>query len=65
MRSTGCEVYLHEGVPANPDTETVLAGVQAMREFQPDLVLAMGGGSPIDAAKVMTLFMRYRNLLLQ
>ena len=62
LRSSGCEVYLHEGVPANPDTETVLAGVQAMREFQPDLVLAMGGGSPIDAAKVMTLFYEYPEL---
>ena len=62
LRSTGCEVYLHEGVPANPDTEAVLAGVRAMREFQPDLVLAMGGGSPIDAAKVMTLFYEYPEL---
>ena len=62
LRSSGCEVCLYEGVPANPDTETVLAGVQAMREFQPDLVLAMGGGSPIDAAKVMTLFYEYPEL---
>lgn len=37
----------------NPDFSEILAGVEVMREFAPDLLLAIGGGSPMDVAKVM------------
>ena len=47
------EVKLFEGVEADPSVETVMRGAAVMREFQPDWIVAMGGGSPIDAAKTM------------
>jgi alcohol dehydrogenase class IV len=46
-------------IDANPDTEIVNEGVNQMKSFKPDIIIAVGGGSPIDAAKVMTLFYEY------
>jgi acetaldehyde dehydrogenase/alcohol dehydrogenase len=40
-------------VEPNPSIDTARAGAEAMRVFQPDLIIAVGGGSPIDAAKIM------------
>lgn len=40
-------------VEPDPSIETAQAGAEAMKTFQPDLIIAMGGGSPIDAAKIM------------
>lgn len=48
------EVFSH--VEPNPSTNTVYAGTKMMVDFQPDTVIALGGGSAIDAAKVMWLF---------
>ena len=53
LQEAGFEVKLFEGVEADPSVETVMRGAEAMREFQPDWIVAMGGGSPIDAAKAM------------
>ncbi|MCB2292607.1 iron-containing alcohol dehydrogenase [Clostridium algoriphilum] len=53
------EVKLIEGVEPDPSVETVMSGASTMREFQPDLIVAMGGGSPIDAAKAMWIFYEY------
>lgn len=50
------EVSVYSGVGANPTRGEVEKGLAAMREFAPDLVVAIGGGSPIDAAKAMVLF---------
>ena len=36
-----------------------MAGAEAMRKFEPDWIIAMGGGSPIDAAKAMWVFYEY------
>jgi len=58
----GKDFMLCSGIPANPSTSIVLNGVEKMREFKPDVVLAIGGGSVIDAAKVMTLFYEYPKL---
>ena len=33
-----------------------MKGAKVMQEFEPDLIIAMGGGSPIDAAKAMWVF---------
>ena len=38
---------------------TVMKGAEAMREFEPDWIIAIGGGSPIDAAKAMWVFYEY------
>ena len=53
------EVKLFEGVEPDPSVETVMKGAAAMQEFQPDWIVAMGGGSPIDAAKAMWAFYEY------
>ena len=49
-------VEVLDGIGANPTRDQVEQGLAAMRAFSPDLVVAMGGGSPIDAAKAMLLF---------
>ena len=43
-------------VESDPSFDTIKKGVQAMRNFNPDVIIAIGGGSPIDAAKGMWLF---------
>ncbi len=43
-------------VEPDPSVETVNRGVEAMNRFQPDVIIALGGGSPMDAAKGMWLF---------
>ncbi|HMM22242.1 MAG TPA: iron-containing alcohol dehydrogenase [Selenomonadales bacterium] len=52
-----CEVF--SGVRPNPDPQAVLAGLERMRRFKPDTVVAVGGGSAIDAAKVMALLFEH------
>ncbi|AGU77300.1 bifunctional acetaldehyde-CoA/alcohol dehydrogenase [Streptococcus intermedius] len=43
-------------VEPDPDISTVMKGTDLMRTFKPDTIIALGGGSPMDAAKVMWLF---------
>jgi acetaldehyde dehydrogenase/alcohol dehydrogenase len=43
-------------VEPDPSVETIMRGVRAMNAFQPDVIIALGGGSAIDAAKGMWLF---------
>jgi len=59
LKEAGLEVRLFEGVEPDPSVETVMKGAAAMREFEPDWIVAMGGGSPIDAAKAMWAFYEY------
>lgn len=59
---SGKDYMLFSGVPKNPDMDVVLSGLERMRIFKPDVILAIGGGSPIDAAKVMALFYEYPEL---
>ncbi|EFX92113.1 aldehyde dehydrogenase (NAD) family protein [Actinobacillus ureae ATCC 25976] len=49
-------IQLFTDVEPNPSLQTVQRGTELMRSFQPDTIIALGGGSPIDAAKVMWLF---------
>src|SRR6056297_3750925 len=56
------KIKIFSGIKKNPDTTIVDKGVIEMKDFEPDLVLGIGGGSPIDAAKVMTLFYDYESL---
>ena len=58
------EVQLFEGVEPDPSVETVMKGAAAMQEFQPDWIVAMGGGSPIDAAKAMWAFYEYPDVII-
>ena len=59
LRAAGMETYLFEGVEPDPSVETVMKGAAAMREFGPDWIVSIGGGSPIDAAKAMWVFYEY------
>ncbi|EEQ59453.1 NADPH-dependent butanol dehydrogenase [Clostridiales bacterium 1_7_47FAA] len=59
LKEAGMEVELFEGVEPDPSVETVMKGAKAMEVFQPDWIVAMGGGSPIDAAKAMWAFYEY------
>lgn len=53
LKEAGMQVELFEGIEPDPSVETVMKGAQAMLNFEPDWIIAMGGGSPIDAAKAM------------
>ena len=59
LKEAGMEVKLIEGVEPDPSVETVMKGAAVMREFEPDWIVAMGGGSTIDAAKAMWVFYEY------
>lgn len=56
LKEAGIEVQLFENVEPDPSVETVFKGAEAMRAFEPDWIISMGGGSPIDAAKAMWIF---------
>lgn len=49
-----CEIF--SDVEPDPSIETVMNGVDMMAKFQPDVIIALGGGSAMDAAKGMWLF---------
>ena len=59
LKQANIEVELFENVEPDPSVETVMKGAEAMRKFQPDWIISMGGGSPIDAAKAMWAFYEY------
>ncbi|MBP3330634.1 MAG: iron-containing alcohol dehydrogenase [Clostridia bacterium] len=59
LKEGGMEVEVFEGVEPDPSVETVMRGAEAMRNFEPDWIVSMGGGSPIDAAKAMWAFYEY------
>jgi alcohol dehydrogenase class IV len=61
LKEAGIEVKLFENVEPDPSVETVMRGAEVMREFEPDWIISMGGGSPIDAAKAMWAFYEYPN----
>ena len=55
-RDQYCHTKIYSDVEPDPDVETIMRGVEQMREFRPDVIIALGGGSAIDAAKGMWLF---------
>lgn len=59
LKEAGMEVALIEGIESDPSVETVMNGAQKMLEFKPDWIVAIGGGSPIDAAKAMWIKYEY------
>ena len=61
LEEAGMETALFENVEPDPSVETVMAGAKRMEEFEPDWIVAVGGGSPIDAAKAMWAFYEYPN----
>lgn len=59
LKEAGMEVEIFEGIEPDPSVETVMRGAEAMSKFQPDWIVAIGGGSPIDAAKAMWIKYEY------
>ncbi|WP_114765742.1 bifunctional acetaldehyde-CoA/alcohol dehydrogenase [Vibrio rhodolitus] len=53
LKAQGMEVQTFFDVEADPTLSVVKKGAEAMQSFQPDVILALGGGSPMDAAKIM------------
>lgn len=62
LKEANMEVALIEGVEPDPSVTTVLRGAEKIREFEPDWIVAIGGGSPIDAAKAMWAFYEYPDI---
>ncbi len=59
LEEAGLEVKLFEGIEPDPSVTTVMKGAEVMAEFEPDWIIAVGGGSPIDAAKAMWIKYEY------
>ncbi len=59
LKEAGMEVMIIDGIEPDPSVDTVMAGAEKMLAFQPDWIVAMGGGSPIDAAKAMWVKYEY------
>ena len=55
-RSNRVTIEVFSDVEPDPDITTVERGAEVMKAFAPDTIIALGGGSPMDAAKVMWLF---------
>jgi acetaldehyde dehydrogenase / alcohol dehydrogenase len=53
LKSLGMEVEVFHQVEADPTLAIVHKGVEVAKSFQPDVIVAFGGGSPMDAAKIV------------
>lgn len=62
LEETNTQVMLIEGVEPDPSFATVLRGAKEMLEFEPDLIIALGGGSVMDAAKTMWIYYEHPEL---
>ncbi len=58
----GANILVHDGIRKNPTIDQVMEGLEEMKRFQPDTVVAVGGGSAIDAMKGMVLFYEFPQL---
>ncbi len=56
MRHNDVRIQAFTDVEPDPDISTVERGAELMKQFKPDTIIALGGGSPMDAAKIMWLF---------
>ena len=62
LEEGGREVAFFRGIRQDPTRQQIDEGVALMRQFQPDTVVAVGGGSSMDAAKAMMLFYEFPEL---
>jgi acetaldehyde dehydrogenase/alcohol dehydrogenase len=62
LRKNKVTVQLFTDVETDPSVQTVYKGTDLMHSFQPDTIIALGGGSAMDAAKAMWLFYEQPNV---
>ena len=62
LQEAGILSLVFSDVQPDPTLETIFKGADAMQKFEPDLIVALGGGSPIDAAKAMWLFYEHPDI---
>ena len=62
FKESGVVTTVISGVEPDPSIETVLRGAKEMVEFNPDLIVGLGGGSAMDAAKAMWIFYEHPDL---
>lgn len=62
LAKAGIESTTFDGVEPEPSIQTVLKGAELMKEYQPDIIIAIGGGSAMDAAKAMWIFYEHPEL---
>ena len=56
FHENGAETAVFHGVEPDPHFSTVVKGAKEMKKFQPDMIVALGGGSAMDAAKSMWVY---------
>ncbi len=61
LEKAGIKYEIYPDVEPDPSVDTVFKGVKEMNKHNPDIIIALGGGSAIDAAKGMWLFYEYPN----
>jgi len=57
-----CHAEIFDDVEPDPSVDTIMRGVEAMNHFQPDVIIALGGGSAMDAAKGMWMFYEHPDI---
>lgn len=62
FHEAGAETMVISGVEPDPSFQTVMRGASEMMTFQPDLIVGLGGGSAMDAAKTMWIFYEHPEL---
>lgn len=62
LEEAQCNSFVYAGIGKNPTIQEVMAGLKKMNEILPDVVIAIGGGSAMDAAKAMVLFYEFPTL---
>lgn len=62
LSSKGYPVYMHSGITKNSGINVIIDVLEAMRKFNPDTVIALGGGSVIDATKILTIIYENPNI---
>ena len=62
LNKAGMECIIIDNVEPNPSIKTVWRGAKEMQAFEPDWIVAIGGGSALDAAKVMWCFYEHPQL---
>ena len=62
LKEAGIDSSVFEGVEPDPLFSTVYRGAEAMKQAQPDIIIGLGGGSAMDAAKAMWVYYEHPEL---